>query len=645
MATKKKAAKAKKKAVKPAKKAVKKSAKPLKAAKKGTKPAKAKAPNLGNVPRWDLTNVYPGLDSDQFDAAVQDLQSQVSELDAFMEHHNIQKNENGPVQTDIEDLADVMTEALNKNNKLRRLYGTLGAYVASFTTTNSFDQEARRIESELEMHGVSLRKQEVAFRGWIGGIDNLDKLIELPGTIQDHAFYLKEMHTQSQYLMSPAEEDLAAELTLSGANAWGKLHNTTTSQLSVDFVLDGKKQKMPMPALINLRNHPDAATRKRGYEAEMEAWEKVKEPYAAALNGVKGEVNTLDKRRGRKDALHASIDTARIDRETLDALMDAMRDSFPTFRRYFRAKAKRLGQKQLPWYDLFAPMGKTDTVYTYEQARDFILEQFGTFSDHLQDLAKRAFDKNWIDAEMREGKSGGAFCMDVPGVDESRILANFNGSLEQLGTLAHELGHAYHNECLVGKPYLQTITPMTLAETASIMCETIVTEASLKLAGSKAEQLAILENDVQGAAQVVVDICSRFIFEKEVFERRAKAELSADEISAIMEDAQKQTYGDGLDPNYLHKYMWTWKPHYYYAGFSFYNYPYAFGLLFGTGLYAIYQQRGKDFVKDYRDLLGSTGMGDAATLAARFGINIREKKFWEDSLKVIGKRIDQYESL
>ena len=627
-------------------KTAKKTAKLAKATIKAAKPTKEQAINLGTVPRWDLSNVYPGLGSDQFEAAVQDLATQLDELDSFIQRHRIEKNESGPAQADSEELARVMTELLDKRNAILRLYSTLGAYVGSFTTTDSFNQEARRIESQLEQHGVHIRKQEVAFRGWVSGLNSqMPALVTKPGTLAKHAFYLKETYEQSQYLMSQAQEELAAELTLSGANAWSKFQNTTTSQLSVEFVLNGKKQKLPMPALINLRNHPDADTRKRGYEAEMAAWEANKEPYAAALNGVKGEVNTLDKRRGRKDALHASIDTARIDRQTLDAMMEAMRESFPMFRRYFLAKAKKLGKKQLPWYDLFAPMGKTDTVYTFEQSRDFILEQFATFSDDLHGLAKRAFDNRWIDAEMREGKSGGAFCMSVPGVDESRILANYNGSLEQLGTLAHELGHAYHNECLVGKTELQTITPMTLAETASIMCETIVTEASLKLAKSRAEELAILENDLQNSSQVIVDITSRFIFEKEVFERRAKAELSADEMSAIMEDAQKQTYGEGLDAKYLHKYMWTWKPHYYYAGFSFYNYPYAFGLLFGTGLYAIYQQRGKDFVADYRNLLASTGEGDAATLAARFDIDIRQKKFWEDSLNVVGQRVGRYEKL
>ncbi len=608
--------------------------------------AKVAARNLGIVPRWDLNNVYPGLDSMQFEAAVADAKAQLDEIDTYQKTHKVEKRESGPAQGNTDDLARVLSELIDKMNRVRRLYATLNAYVASFTTTDSFNKEARRIESELELLGVRLRKQEVDFRGWVGGMGvQLPEMVAKPGTLADHEFYLKEVHTQSQYLMSPAEESLAADLTLSGANAWTKFQNTTTSQLSVEFVLDGKKQKLPMPALINLRTHPDGETRRRAYEAEMEAWEKSKEAYAAALNGVKGEVNTLDKRRGRADALHASIDTARIDRQTLDAMMEALRDSFPMFRRYFLAKAKRLGKKQLPWWDVFAPMGKTDRVYTFEEARDFILEQFATFSDDLHGLAKRAFDNRWIDAEMREGKSGGAFCMEVPGVDESRILANFNGSLDQLGTLAHELGHAYHNECLVGKTYLRAITPMTLAETASIMCETIVTEASLKLAKSKAEELAILENDLLGSSQVVVDITSRFLFEKEVFERRAKAELSAEDFCTIMENAQKQTYGEGLDPQYLHKYMWTWKPHYYFAGFSFYNYPYAFGLLFGTGLYAIYQQRGKDFVKDYRNLLASTGLGDAATLAARFDINIREKKFWADSLKVIGERVDRYVSL
>jgi pepF/M3 family oligoendopeptidase len=605
-----------------------------------------KKTSLGKVPRWDLSNVYPDLDSKEFKGAIVELGKQLDGIDAFHETHRIEKNDEGPLQQNSDDVAEVLSDLLVRMNSVRKLYGTISAYVASFTTTDSFNQDARRIESESELYGVRLRKQGVAFRGWVGSLgDQFTELLKHDGIIGDHSFFLQESAEQSKYQMSAVEEELAAELTLSGANAWGKLQGTIVSQLSVDFELDGEVQSMPMPALINLRSHADAETRRRGYEAESAAWEGVKEPLAAALNGVKGEVNTLDKRRGRDDAIHASIDTSRIDRDTLEAMMEAMSDSFPMLRKYYKSKAKKLGKEKLPWWDVFAPMGESERVFSYTEARDFVLEQFGNFSDHLHDLSKRAFDKNWIDAEMRDGKSAGAFCMSVPGVDESRILSNFDGSFDQVSTLAHELGHAYHNECLVGKGELQTITPMTLAETASIMCQTIVTNAAIENAESKDEELAILENDLIDNSQVIVDITSRFLFEKEVFERRSKAELSADELSEIMLDAQKQTYGDGLDPEHLQQFMWTWKPHYYYAGFSFYNYPYAFGLLFAKGLYAIYQERGDDFVKDYRNLLASTGEADAATLAKRFDIDIREKKFWEDSLKVVGQNVERYINL
>ncbi len=327
---------------------------------------------------------------------------------------------------------------------------------------------------------------------------------------------------------------------------------------------------------------------------------------AACMNGVKGQTITLNKRRGRKDAVHASLDAARIDRKTLDAMLGAMQTSFPTFQSYFKAKAAKLGKEKLAWWDIFAPLGKAEKTYTFEEARDFILDNFGKFSPDLQAFAKRAFDHRWIDAEQRNGKRGGAFCMGIARVKESRVLCNFDGSWDQVSTLAHELGHGFHNHCAfaAGKTELQQQTPMTLAETASTMCETIVTEAVLASTQDPEEELAVLEAQIQNAAQIVVDIYSRYLFEKEVLERRQKAELSAHDFSEIMERAQKATYGDALDERYMQKYMWTWKPHYYSPGLSFYNFPYAFGLLFATGLYAIYQQRGPAFVEDYKNSAG-----------------------------------------
>ncbi len=593
------------------------------------------------IPHWDLSNVYPGLESKEFAADIEKLKGLIAEMEAFFANR-VAKSD---LKTNPKELGNLLGEAVDRWNALYELSGTLRAYVSSFVTTDSRDMVAMKKMSEFQMIGVQMRKLGVQFQAWVGEIAPvLDQAIQHNEIAAAHAFSLKETAEQSKYMMSESEEGLAAELNVSGASAWAKLQGTVTSQLTVEFELDGKLQKLPTPALINLHSHPDESVRRRAYEAELKAWESVREPLAASLNGVKGTINTLNKRRGREDALHSSIDQARIDRPTLEAMLGAMHDSFPTFRKYFKAKAKRLGKEKLAWWNVFAPVGKTDKSYSWDETRGFVLENFGKFSPDLEAFAKRAFDNRWIDAEQREGKRGGAFCMGVPGVKESRVLCNFDGTLDQVSTIAHELGHAFHNECAyqAGKTELQQDTPMTMAETASIMCETVVMEAVLAQATDPQEQLAILETSLIGDAQVIVDIYSRYLFEKELFERREKSELSADDLCDIMERAQKATYGDGLDENFLHKYMWTWKPHYYRPELSFYNYPYAFGLLFGLGLYAIYQQRGAEFIPDYKHLLASTGEASAADLAARFGIDIRQKKFWEDSLKVIGKKIDRY---
>jgi pepF/M3 family oligoendopeptidase len=594
-----------------------------------------------SAPRWDMSNVYPSLESKEFKSAVADYKKQVAALEKFFKG---KLNQAGPKSTP-KQLAPLIGEAVDRINKIQTLSATNVPIIYSYVTTDSRDKLAMKALSEFEQASLPMSKLSTQFKAWLGRIaPKLQEAVKLNKSAAAHAFMIKEAAEQSKYLMSEAEEALAAEMSLSGGNAFEKLQGTVTSQLTVDFELDGKTEKMPMPALINLRSHPDEATRRRAYEAENAAWEGVKETLAACLNGVKGEANTLNKRRGRKDAIHSSIEAARLDRKTLEAMLSSMKDSFPMFRRYYNAKAKKIGKEKLAWWDIFAPLGKTDRIYSFEEARDFILENFGRFSPDLRAFAKRAFDDKWIDAEQRDGKRGGAFCMEIQGLKESRILSNFDGSFDQVSTLAHELGHAFHNECAfqAKKTVLQQLTPMTLAETASTMCETIVTEAVLATTKDPQEELAVLEAQIQGAGQVVVDIYSRYLFEKEVFERREHSELSADDFDDIMERAQKATYGGALDERYLQKFMWTWKPHYYSPALSFYNYPYAFGLLFATGLYAIYKQRGADFVQDYKHLLASTGEQTAARLAKRFGIDIRARKFWDDSLAIVGKRIDRF---
>ncbi len=597
------------------------------------------------LPHWRLDNIYPGLESPEFEKAFGSLRAKIEALGAFLDAEKIGRS--GRIPDSEDEAARQVAAYVSQANEISRLYSTLSSYVNGFVTTDSYNTLAQRRLSELQMAGVPLQTHEVRFRGWLGQVlkdpAKVDRFVKRSGVIADHAFNLRESVEQSRYLMSEPEEALSAELMLSGGSAWEKLQGTVTSQVTVAFEQEGKTEELPISALQNIvKFNPREPVRRAAFEAEIKAWESVREPLAACMNGVKGAAGTLDRHRGRLDAVHTALDKARIDRQTLEAMLGVMRESFPMFRRYFAHKASLLGKERLAWWDVFAPMGQSDRKFSYDEARKFIVTQFGTFSRRMAAFAERAFAEGWIDAEPRKGKVGGAFCMEVPQREESRILANFDGSLDQLLTLAHELGHGFHNECQTGLTMMQRETPMTLAETASTFCETLVTDAALRAASGPDEQLSILETFLGGAAQVIVDISSRFLFEKEVFERRRESELSADDFCEIMTRCQKETYGDGVDAAHLHPYMWAWKPHYYSPYLPFYNFPYAFGLLFGLGLYAEFQKRGPAFVADYEGLLRNTGFGTAAELAGRFGMDLRRPDFWLGSMRVVEARVEQY---
>jgi pepF/M3 family oligoendopeptidase len=595
------------------------------------------------LPRWDVSNIYPGLESDAYNRDLDKVKTQLDEIDSFIEKNDIKKLDKAPAE--IESAGKTLDELIDLLNGLIQLMETMSAFVYAFYTTDSYDKVAAKRLSELEQLDIRAKRAFVRFRGWVGSLGPvLDAVCKVAPIAREHRLVLDEIIEQAKYLMDAQLEDISSELLLSGGGSMWKLQGTVTSQLRMPFERDGETQELPITVIRNLSSDPDEDVRRRAYEIELKGWESLRESVAFSLNGVKGAANTLAKWRGRDDVLHSSLDVNRIDRDTLNTLLASMKDSFPMFRRYLKSKAKKLGKEKLPWWDIFAPTGKAKASYSWSECSEYIIRQFGTFTPDLADMARTAFDNNWIDAEPRDGKRGGAFCMGVPAVEESRILANFDGSFDWLTTVAHELGHAYHNHCQRGLPMMRRGAPMTLAETASIFCETIVFNAALD-AASPEEQLSILENQLIGATQVIVDIYSRFLFESEVIKRRQNGDLPADELCEIMIDTQKETYGDGLDQEHLHPYMWLWKPHYYYADLHFYNYPYAFGLLFGLGMYAIYLNEGKDFIPRYKDLLRSTGEGKVVDLAGRFGIDVKSRDFWDSSLRILGERVDRYTKL
>jgi len=594
---------------------------------------------VADLPRWDMTVVYPGLDSAEFTAGFAAAVEAIDQLRALFDEEQVDRRPSAPLEAAT---VTAVERVISRFNAVLEQVETLSAYISAFVATDSRDDVAQARMSEFQQHAIQLSTLGTRFNAWIGSLD-LDALLGRSEVARNHEFPLRQAAAAAAHQMSPEEEELAVELGPVAGSAWGKLHGNLTSQITVRLPVDGVEQDLPMSEVRNLAHHPDREVRRQAYEAELAAWSDAALPLAAAMNGIKGQGNALSRRRGWQEPLDEALFENHIDRATLDAMLGAAREAFPDLRRYLQAKARMIGVPALPWYDLFAPVGGSDRSWSFPEAVSFLEEQFGTYSDRMRGLVTRSVAERWIDAGPRAGKRDGAFCMSLRG-DESRILANYSSGFDDVSTLAHELGHAYHNLNEAGLTPLQRETPMTLAETASTFCETIVREAVLASADA-AERLAILEQSLQGSCQIVVDISSRFLFKQRVFAERGARDLSIDELNGIMLDAQKETYGDGLDPERLHPYMWAVKGHYYSAGRSFYNYPYMFGLLFGLGLYARYRESPERFRSGYDELLASTGRAPVAELATRFGIDIRSPEFWRSSLSIIRADVDRFEEL
>ena len=590
-------------------------------------------------PHWRTDDLYPGLDSPQYVATISDIAAQVTALGDLFDRLGICKN--GQTQ----NVTAVFEEATQALNALLRQLAPVRAYAQAFVATDSRNDLAQARASELSTLTQPLGDLSTRYSAWLGSLDTgaLKAESELA---RAHSYTLERAQHAARHQMSPAEEALASELSSSSNDGWSKLHGNLCSLLMAEVSgPDGTKQTLPMTAIRNLASDPSGTVRAEAYAAELRLWQQAEVPLAAAMNGIKGRVNVLNARRGYQGAVEATLVGNSIDRATLAAMQRAVVASFPDFRRYFAAKARLLGHEsgKLPWSDLFAPVGEAGREWTYPEAKRFVEQSFRGYSERLGDFAARAFAENWLDVPARAGKRGGAFCMGWRN-GESRILLNHAPSLDSTSTLAHELGHGYHNLCLKDRSPLQKQTPMTLAETASIFCETIVQHSALAAVqgpAQRAERLYVLETQLMGQAQVVVDIHSRFLFESAVFTAREKRDLSPAELSGLMQQAQRDTYGDALSS--LHPSMWAVKSHYY--GSNFYNYPYTFGLLFGLGLYARYRADPDAFRAQYDDLLSKTGMSDAATLAQGFGIDVRADAFWVGSLDVIRESIAEYEGL
>lgn len=581
---------------------------------------------------WSLKELYSSFECNEF-------KEDLNKLDELIE--NFITTANSIINS--KDSPDKLLENfISMNIELKTLARKLGSMVHLTLSVDTKNSTALKYDDILSSKISNLAESESKITKWIGNLKDLDKIIQGSKLLKEHNFFLKEKAENAKYILSDKEEAIIAKVKNTGSNAWCKLKNVLTSSLMVDIELDGENKQLPLSMIRNMAYKADSTIRKRAYEAEIKSYEKIHDGMAAAINGIKGEVITLCSMRGFSSPLDKTLFNSRMDKKILDAMLDAMKESMPVFRKYLKRKGELLGHKNgLPFYDLFAPIGNVDMTYTYEDGCKCVVDNFRTFSDDLADFAKNAMEKSWIDVLPKEGKVGGAFCSRLPHVGESRVLLNYGNTFSDVVTLSHELGHGYHGYCLNNESILNAQYPMPIAETASNFCETIVKKAAIKTA-TKEEAFSILESEISDCTQVIVDIYSRFLFESELFKRRKESSLSVKDLNEIMINAQKEAYGDGLDPNYLHPYMWACKTHYYYADNNFYNFPYAFGQLFAKGLYSEYLKRGNSFPEQYKTLLSVTGKNSLSDVAKIMNIDITSKDFWRTSLKMIEEDINLF---
>lgn len=577
---------------------------------------------------WDLGKLYAGFDDPALARDAEEARKQIDSAASAVAALTI--------PADAKALSHIVSDLQSITTLLTK--------VASFTfltlAVDANNEGALAFHDKVMHLDMASEQLSSALSRYLGSVDDLESLIQTDPLLAEHAFMLREMKNRAAHTIDPALEPTVLKMQMTGGKAWEQLRDQLDSNLMIPFEKDGKVESLPLSAIRGLAYSADADVRKRAYEAEIAAYPRIEIPMAACLNGIKGEALTLAGLKHFDSVLDTALDVSRMDRATLDALISALKDSLPMFRRYFRAKAKLLGYEGgLKFYDLFAPVGESHLTYTLDEARATLIQVMGKFSKKMADFIDRAFEERWIDAYPREGKTGGAFCSGMHPLGISYVMTNFDGSYSSVSTLAHELGHAYHNDCLKSESILMSDYPMPLAETASIFNETLLMEKILETADD-ATKLTLIEQQVGDAAQVVVDILSRYLFETEVVERRKDHAMTAKELCQIMLDAQTQTYGEGLDPDCMHPYMWACKSHYYSTGVHFYNFPYAFGLLFGLGVYAQYLEEGDAFLPKYDALLRATGSGNVREVAASVGIDVTQKSFWESSLNFLEKKIE-----
>ena len=578
---------------------------------------------------WNLNILYQGIEDPNYEADIKRAEQVLAQLHSFLEKAG--------EKPELERVETILTLQEKATLLLSRLSGYLGLRQAVNTEDGAVMAQLNRI---MRLTSAAAADSAAAQK-LLGAVTDVEALAQDSSIIEAYKTLILQAKKECAHLLSDAEEAMVASMDMTGGSAWGQLQSYLTSTVPVSW----KGEQVSLSEIRNLAYSADQTVRKEAYEAELACYERIADPIAFALNHIKNQVTMLAEKRGYASPLDMTLEESHMSRETLDAMMEAVKEYLPVFHRYMRKKGELLGHKNgMPWYELFAPIGSDNSKYSLTECRDILLECFGGFDRSMADMMSEAFSHEWIDFYPRNGKEGGAFCAELMEQKQSRILTNYDGTFGAVDTLAHELGHAFHNRQLENERPLNWNYPMPVAETASTFNEVFLGDWALKRAEPETK-LALLENDLKSKVSCVVDIYSRYLFETAVFEQAQQQFLMTDDLSSLMLECQKAAYGDGLDPDYMHPYMWVCKSHYYISSLSFYNFPYTFGCLFAQGLYNLYRKQGDKFVANYKEMLRMTPVHTIEEDGAMLGVDLTKPDFWRESLQSIAEEIEEFCSL
>ncbi|MBD1380756.1 M3 family oligoendopeptidase [Metabacillus arenae] len=588
-------------------------------------------------PVWDLEVIYSnGSDSKELE---QDLILLVTEINQFKKSIHLLGTPQSP--NEIGEVASIIDQFTKLAKKIRQA----GAFISCLQAQDTTDKKAGLLQGKLTSLSAQFQMAITTLEEFFASISEIVwKLLLESERLSDISFVLNEIRERSKSKLEVQQEVLIQSLSVDGYHGWSHLYDKIVAKIKIPLAENGETKELSVGQAFNKFSSADRSIRKQVFESWETAWRNESDLLTHTLNHLSGYRLNVYKARGWDDILFEPLTYNRMDKKTLETMWQVISENKQPFVDYLNRKADLLGLDQLSWYDLDAPLGKTESTVTYQEGAEFILEQFGRFGKELPSFTERAFKERWIEAEDRPNKRPGGFCTSFPESEQSRIFMTFSGTPSNVSTLAHELGHAFHQHAMRDVHPMNQRYAMNVAETASTFAEMIVADASVKFANNKEERLALIEDKLQRSVALLMNIHARFLFETAFYEERKNGLVSTERLNELMENAQKEAYCDALSD--YHPEFWGSKLHFYITGVPFYNFPYTFGYLFSLGIYAKALEEGGEFETKYIALLKDTGSMKVEELAMKhLGVDLTERDFWDNAVKLAVSDVDEFLTL